>query len=353
LLGLAVTFIIQREYRTEITRSFDLIGFVAMSLFLSCLLLALSNANAAWNTGGWTSAFSLTCFSLALAGLVTFLIVEFSVTHPLIELRLLADRNFGLGNLVMFVFGMGMFGSTFLMPLYLQNAMGYTAFQAGMFFLPVGLIQMTVGPTTGLLVDRINPKITAVTGVVGLSLSLFLNHYLSLYSEHAQIMTSLYIRGFAMGMMFTSMSTLALSDIPRHKMAQASGLFNVIRQIGGSFGIAMFGTMLTHRAIIHQADLGGTISQYGPAFKAVMARLVQHTRQIGYGTTAGALAQAQNILGTHIGLRAFVAAVADDFLIASGITACCLVLILLLKNPRRDGGSKPAAIEGTRAVNRR
>ena len=148
-----------------------------------------------------------------------------------------------------------------------------------------------------------------------------------------------------MGMMFTSMSTLALSSIPRHKMAQASGLFNVIRQIGGSFGIAMFGTMLTHRAIIHQADLGGAIDQNSPAFRAVMAHLMQHTRQIGYGTASGALAQAQNILGTHIGLRAFVAAVADDFLIASGIAASSLLLILTLKRPQRGGGHAPTAID--------
>jgi DHA2 family multidrug resistance protein len=153
--------------------------------------------------------------------------------------------------MVLFIFGVGMFGSTFLLPLYLQNALGYTAFQTGLVFLPVGLLQGIMAPLSGIMSDKSNPKVPLFIGIALLAFSMYLNSFLSLYSEHFQIMLPLYIRGFAMGLVFTPLSTIALSEIHRQKIAQATGLFNVIRQIGGSFGVAVFGTLLIRREIFH------------------------------------------------------------------------------------------------------
>jgi DHA2 family multidrug resistance protein len=331
IIGIIATIIIQREYKTERTRSFDLTGFLAVAVFLTFLLLALTGGNSSWNTGGWTSTYILTCFALSAIGLVVFLTVEFSVKHPLIELRLLKNHNYGLSNLILFIFGLGMFGSTFLLPLYLQNALGYTAFQAGLVFLPVGILQGLLSPLAGLLSDRINPKIPASVGIVLMALSFYLNYFLSPFSEHAQIATALYIRGFAMGLLFTPLSTLALSEIPREKMAQASGMFNVIRQIGGSFGVAIMGTMLTRRQIFHSAIYGGAIDQYSPVFKNTIIRLQHFAQYTAGGTGSDALARAQALALLHIRQQAFVSAVDDDFFIAAGITIACLFLLLFLK----------------------
>lgn len=141
IVGLFATIIIQREYKTEHTRSFDVLGFVSMAVFLSALLLALTDGNAAWNTRGWTSPFIVSCFAISAVSLVVFLSVELTIAHPLIDLRLLKDFNFSLANCILFIFGFGMFGSTFLLPLYLQTSLGYTAFQAGSLFLPSGLFK--------------------------------------------------------------------------------------------------------------------------------------------------------------------------------------------------------------------
>ncbi|HQT92867.1 MAG TPA: DHA2 family efflux MFS transporter permease subunit, partial [Candidatus Kryptobacter bacterium] len=221
ILGVFATTVIQREYKTEHTRSFDLLGFASVAVFLTFLLLALTDGNASWNTGGWTSTFILACFALSLIGLVVFLITEFKVKHPLIELRLLKDFNFGITNIVLFIFGLGMFGSTFLMPLYLQNSLNYTPFQAGLVFLPVGILQGIMAPVAGVLSDRVDARIPAAIGIILLGISMYLNYFLSLFSMHSQIMLPLYLRGFAMGLMFTPLSTLALTNVPRHKMAQA------------------------------------------------------------------------------------------------------------------------------------
>ena len=265
ILGMFATIVIQREYRTEHVRSFDAGGFVSVTVFLTSLLLALTSGNAAWNTGGWTSPFMIACYILASLGALAFFIIESMVEHPLIDLGLLKNFNFGLTNLVLFIFGLGMFGSTFLLPLYLQNSLGYTAYEAGLMFLPMGILQGILAPIAGYLSDKQNPKIPALVGIVLLAASLYMNSFISVFSERDQIMISLYVRGIGMGLIFTPLSTLALLDIPRRKMAQASGLFNVIRQVGGSFGVAILGAMLTRRMVYHAAIYGQAIDQNSPS----------------------------------------------------------------------------------------
>ncbi|MGD0038613.1 MAG: DHA2 family efflux MFS transporter permease subunit, partial [Bacteroidota bacterium] len=136
IIGLFATMVIQREYKTEHTRSFDVIGFISMATFICALMLALTDGNASWNTGGWSSPFIVSCFVLSAFALVVFLVTEFTIEHPIIDLSLFKDFNFSIANGILFIFGLGMFGSTFLLPLYLQTSLGYTAFQAGVLFLP-------------------------------------------------------------------------------------------------------------------------------------------------------------------------------------------------------------------------
>ena len=337
ILGVFATMVIQREYKIQSGRSFDIVGFLSVVLFLAPLLIALSDGIASWNTGGWTSPFILTCFALSLIGLVTFLSVEFNVRDPLIELRLLKNFNFGMSNLVLFIFGMGMFGSTFLLPLYLQNGLGYTAFQAGSLFLPLGLIMAVMGPISGVLSDKMNPKIIAVTGIALLALSLFVNYYLSLFSMTSDIMVSLYLRGLGMALIFTPLNTLALSDVPRDRMAQASGLFNVIRQIGGSFGVAIMGTLLTDRTIFHNTVYGQNVSTASPVTQNVLHGLQNFAQQALGSTLSLASMRANALLVYNISQQAFVSAVDDDFLVAAMITIACVVPIFFLRYKKRQG----------------
>jgi DHA2 family multidrug resistance protein len=345
VIGVAATVLIQREYRSERVRSFDIVGFLSLAAFLAGLLLALTNGNASWNTGGWTSPYILTCLALSAVGLVVFLITEFTVKHPLIDLRLFKDFNFSLANLALFVFGLGMFGSTFLLPLYLQNSLGYTAFQAGLFFLPVGLLQGLFAPLSGLVTDRISPKIPGFIGIILMAYSFYLNHQLSLFSGHSEIASSLVFRGLGMGLLFTPLSTLALAGIPRERMAQASGLFNVVRQIGGSFGVAIFGTLLTRRVLIHTANFGAAIDAYSPAFRGALTRLQGFAQHAVGGTTAQAAARANALVYGHVANQAMVAAIDDDFLIAAVITVLCILFLIFLRSPVKGRRGRAAGLE--------
>jgi DHA2 family multidrug resistance protein len=346
IAGMLATAIIQKEYKNKQVGPFDPIGFISVTLFLPFLLYALTEGSSSTNSAGWGSPVVLVCFAVAAVSFVVFISAEFIVEYPIIDLRLLKDYNFAVSNVVTFIFGIGMFGSTFLLPLYLQNSLGYTALQAGSVFLPVGIIQGFVAPMAGLSSNRINPKFLIIAGLLLLTLSFYMNSQMSFLTEHHFIMTTLYIRGVAMGIVFAPLTAAAVVDIPRHKMGQASGLLNVIRQVGGSFGVAVLTTILTTRVIYHAQSYGEMIQSNSPAYHAAM-------RNIGYFITnsmgtVGSIAerQGQSILMSHVARQSFVQAIDDDFLLAALITLVSAVPVIFLKIGLRGKGK----ISGTEPV---
>ena len=336
IMGLFATAVIQREYKTERVRSFDVVGFISMATFLCALLLALTDGNASWNTGGWTSPFIVSCFVTAVISLIVFFITELVIEHPLIDLSLFKDFNFSVANGILFIFGFGMFGSTFLLPLYLQLSLGYTAFQACSLFLPVGIIQAITAPISGFLSDKVDPRIPAGIGIVLLAFSLFINSSLSMYSEHHQIMLALYIRGFAMGLMFTPLNMTALSNVPKHKIGQASGLFNIIRQLGGSFGIAFMSTMLLRRTIYHMSTYSQMVNPQSDAYRAVAQHLTRFSMNAVGGNQTVSAMRANALIASHISTQSFIRAVGDDFMVAAIITIVALGPILFLRTKKRE-----------------
>jgi DHA2 family multidrug resistance protein len=338
IAGMMATAIIQKEYRNKDVGPFDLVGFLSVTIFLPFLLYALTEGNASTNSGGWSSPVVLSCFAISGIAFVVFISAEFIVDHPIIDLRLLKDYNFAISNVVTFIFGIGMFGSTFLLPLYLQNSLGYTALQAGSVFLPVGIIQGFVAPMAGFATTRINPKFLILGGALLLAFTFYLNSDMSYLTEHSYIMITLYIRGVAMGVMFAPLTAAAVVDIPRHKMGQASGLLNVIRQVGGSFGVAILTTILTTRINYHTQSFGEMIQSNSPAYHQVLQN-IRYFITAGSGST-GSLAdrQGQTILMSYVTKQSFVQAIDDDFLLAAVITMVCAIPVLFLKIGRRGKG---------------
>jgi DHA2 family multidrug resistance protein len=335
IIALLFTVIIQREFVKKNTSKFDYIGFISVIIFLPVLLFALSEGNAQTNSEGWSAPYILLCFAISIIGFAVFITQELTTENPLLDLKLLKDKNFGLANLVLFLFGIGMFGSTFLLPMYLQNSMGYTALQSGAVFLPVGIIQGAMSPLSGWFTDKVNAKLPLVLGIGLLIISFYLNSQLSYLTEHSFVMTSLYLRGLGMGMIFTPLSSYSLSTIPRDKMAQASGITNTVRQVGGSFGVALLSTMLTARVNYHVQIFGGALQSNTQIFKNTVGNLagyIQHSA----GSSAGIAArQGQSVLMSHVSTQAFIEGINDDFLIAAGITALCFVPIIFMRKKKK------------------
>ena len=335
IAALLFTVVIQREFIHPTARKFDLVGFISVVVFLPVLLYALSEGNAQTNSEGWSAPYILICFAISAIGLAVFITQELTTKYPLIELRLLKDRNFGMTNIIMFVFSMGMFGSTFLLPLYLQNSMGYTALQSGSVFLPVGIIQGIMSPVSGIFSDKVNAKGPVIVGVGLLVLSFYLNSNLSFLTERSYVMTSLYIRGFGMGMIFTPLSTMSLLTMPREKMAQASGISNTIRQIAGSMGVALLSTVLTARVNFHAQIFGGAIQSTSQAFQTTTHNMAYYIQQHAGGAYSTALKQSQSILMSNVSSQAFIQGVNDDFLLAAGITMLGFIPILMLRSNKK------------------
>jgi len=345
IAGLLAAWIVLREHRSDNIRTFDLIGFLSLALFLTSILLALSNGNSAWNTGGWTSPYILTNFALSIVGLTIFLIAEFTVKHPLIDIGLFRSFNFTMSNVVLFIFGVGMFGSNFLLPIYLQNSLGYTPLQAGLVFLPVGILLGITAPFAGAFVDRYNGKIPPLIGLALLALTFYQFSFLSLFSERAQIMIPLVLRGVAMGLIFSPLTTISLSDIPNRQMAQASGLINVIRQIGGSIGVAIFGTILTQRTIFHAAMYGNQLGLSPESYNRTISDLAHFAIRATGGTIRSAELKAVSMVGHFVQSQAFVQAVDDVFLLATFVLVASLIPVLFLRTKNRTQRSSPASMD--------
>ncbi len=336
ILAMLFTLIIQSEYKSGLKRKFDIVGFVSVTIFLPLTLYTLSEVNSADNSAGWHAPYILLCGAISLLALVVFITAELAGTHPLIDLRLLKNRNFGIGNLIMLFFSMGMFGSTFLLPIYLQNSMGYTALQAGMVFLPVGIIQGVVAPVSGRISDKLSPKIPGIAGVILMALSFYLNSRLSFLTEIHTIMISLYLRGFAMGLLFTSLSTATLLEMPKEKMAQASGVVNSIRQLGGSLGVAILATLLTSRINYHSQEFGGAINSRSEIYQQTASRIKTYMIHEAGSSPSEATGQAQYLMISNLETQAYIQGINDDFLVASVLTLIGGIPIVFFRSRRKE-----------------
>lgn len=320
ILAMLFTIIIQSEYKHPTRRKFDLAGFISVTIFLPLTLYALSETTAATNSQGWHAPYILLCAAVSAIALAVFITTEFTAEDPIIDLRLLRNYNFGLAQFIMLFFSIGMFGSTFLLPVYLQNSMGYTALQAGSVFLPVGLIQGFIAPLSGRISDKLNPKIPIIAGILLMAFSFYLNSKLSFLSEMKAIMISLYIRGFGMGFTFTAMNTISLLEIPREKMAQASGISNSIRQLGGSLGVAFLATMLTTRTVYHEQQYGSALNVKSQTYQQTSGNLKYYGQHIAGASPAVASSFSQTAIISNINKQAYIEGINDDFLISGIVT---------------------------------
>lgn len=341
ILAMIFTIIIQSEYRNRKTRKFDVAGFISVTIFLPLTLYILSQGNAATNSAGWHAPFILIYGAIAVIALTVFITAELTVKEPLLDLRLLMNHNFGIANIILVIFSLGMFGSTFLLPVYLQNSLGYSALQAGSVFLPMGIIQGIIAPLSGKISDRLSPKIPLFVGVVLFAFSFYLNSKLSWLTELNFIMISLYLRGVAMGLMFTALTTVSLSEIPREKMAQASAITNSIRQLGGSLGVALLATLLTGRVNFHAQIYGGALKSDSEVFHQTTQKIRYHLQNEAGSSPSNSTRQSQAYLISNLSKQAYISGIDDDFLLAGLITLVGGIPIIFLHTKKLKNKNIP------------
>ncbi|HEY5124613.1 MAG TPA: DHA2 family efflux MFS transporter permease subunit [Ignavibacteria bacterium] len=335
IIGIVITMIIQKEYVSKIVRKFDLIGFLSISIFLPFILYAFSESTAATNSEGWSAPYILFCLAISAISLTVFITTELLVKEPLIDLKLFANHNYLISNITLFIFGVGMFGSTFLLPLYLQNSLGYSALQSGAVFLPIGFIQGGISPFVGILSDKTSPKILILIGIVLFAISFYLNSTFSFLTEHNFIMVSLYIRGVGLGMIFTPLTTVSMLEIPHSKMGQASSLFNIIRQLGGSFGVAILATILSTRINYHVQMFGESIKINSQELHNVTNNLNYYIEKRTGSPLQVAQKQSRALISMNLTNQAYIQGIDDDFLIAAGLTLIGGIPVFFLHSKKK------------------
>jgi DHA2 family multidrug resistance protein len=311
-------------------RRFDFIGFISFSVFLAGLLIALTQGQ----REGWNSDYILACFGFSLLGLIPFIFSGILREDPIIDLRLFLIHNFLMANIINFMRAVAIFGSMFLLPLFLQNLMGYTALRTGFILVPTALAVALVSPLSGIISDRIGPRIPLFVGTALTGISLYIYKDLSLNSDYWFLFWTQMVRGIGMGLINAPLMSTALNAIRREQTSIASGLLTVNMQVGGAFGIAMMGTALQRREFFHYAHY---MEQINNAFSTPVSRALSGMQELllraGHAP-AEVVEKGQALLALWVQKQAAVSAFEDAFVLAAVFITAGILPTLLIRNIR-------------------
>ncbi|MDB5121412.1 MAG: transporter [Sphingobacteriales bacterium] len=219
----------------------------------------------------------------SVLGLLFFIWREMTTDHPIVNFKILRHRSFAVGMFTSFILGFGLYGSVFIFPIFCQQLLGFTAQQTGELMFPGGLVTIVLMPFIGMMLKKKIPAQFMATGGM-LLFFVFLNMLSnsSLSSGTNEFMWPLIIRGAGMALLFVPLTTLALQDLKGHEIGQGSGLNNMMRQLGGSFGIAALTTLLHIRQGVHRSTLIEHVNVYNPAFNERFNMIVKSFMAKGY-----------------------------------------------------------------------
>jgi DHA2 family multidrug resistance protein len=270
---------------------------------------------------------------------IAFIIWELKSKEPIVDLRVLLNRNFAVGTSLMIVMGIVLYGKIALLPLFLQTLLGYPAVSSGMAVSPRGFGAIVSMLIVGRMIGKIRSRYLIMFGFTVLGYSTYLFSKINLEISISSIVYPSIISGFAMGFIFVPLTTMALGTLSNEQMGNASGVFNLMRNTGGSMGIAMVTTLLARGTQIHQAALVGNLSPYNPVFQQRLKQLsdVFATRS---GQTTGMQQAYASLYGTLV-RQAAVLSYADVFRLLAFLCLLCIPATLLFERVKAKPGAVP------------
>ncbi|MEY2414377.1 MAG: transporter, family, multidrug resistance protein [Acidobacteriaceae bacterium] len=309
----------------------DYVGLSFVALGLGTLQVVLDKGQ---RDDWFESHFILALTIISVASLVFVALWEWNHKDPVIDLHLYKERTFASANLMMFMLGFALLGSTLLLPLFMQTLLGYTAQQAGMGLSPGGFAIMVLMPLVGFLLSRVDPRKLMVFGLVVLSFSLYNMTRFTLGVDFRTVVIARTIQAVGMAFLFVPINTAAYAYLPREKNNAASGLMNLARNIGGSVGISVVTTMLDRRAQFHQTHLSSHLSASNPNMRSA---LLGAASRLGGGNTAAGMHKAYATIEGMVFRQATMLAYIDDFWLLAIAILAMVPVVFLMKKPRRGG----------------
>jgi len=305
----------------------DYIGLGLISLGLGFLQVTLDKGQ---QEDWFGSQFVILTTSLAAAGLAGAVFWELAQKEPVVDLRLLANRNFGLATFTIFMLGLVLYGSTVLLPIFLQTLMGYTALLSGLVLSPGGLVVLFMMPLVGRLVQKVEARWLIVFGLTVVMLSLFQMARFNLDIDYQTAMMARAFQSLGLAFLFVPISTAAFYFIPKSKINNATGLMNLARNIGGSFGIAHVTTMLARRAQFHQNILAGHLTPLDGRYQAALAGTARTLISRGSDPVQAAN-QAQGLLYGLLQRHSTMLAFVDVFWLLGVMFVALIPLVFFMK----------------------
>ncbi|HVO01550.1 MAG TPA: MDR family MFS transporter [Candidatus Cybelea sp.] len=314
----------------------DWIGIGAMAIGLGALQTVLEEGN---KDDWFGSDFILNLSIVAAVALSAFIVIELVVKRPLLNLRLLLRRNFGLGTLSNVLLGAALYGSSFILPLYLSQTQGYNAEQIGEVLAWTGLPQLVMIPLVPRLMKVVDPRALLVVGFALFAASNFLNTGLTLDYAAPQLLWPNIVRAIGQALLLVPLSAMATAGIEVENAGSASGLFNMTRNLGGAIGIALLQTLLTKREQFHSNVLTGSVSLFSEATRQRISDLTHYFLTHGVSDAGSARHEAIVAIGRTVHRQATVLGYSDVFMILGAALVIALFLVLLLKKHGHVSGA--------------
>ncbi len=335
---MTAAFIVDPPYLERIRMKIDYAGIFFLSVGLGFLQVVLDKGQ---REDWFSSEFILWTSFVGVASLAAFVWNELFVENPIVNLRIFRNRTFSAANLVMFFAFFNLFGSIVLLPIYLTTLMGYTSSLAGLVLGPGGVATMIAMPVAGQLVTRVNPKFLLGFGIAVASYAVHLMSRFNLQADFESIIWPRIVLGVGMGFLFIPLNTLAMSRISREEMGNATGLFNLLRNLGGSFGVAFVTTLLARRAQFHQEHLAAHLSPLDRNLQLAFPQLSQTLQERGLDPgllQQGTLGSIYNQLLQQASMLSFN----DVFFVLSILMILILPLVFIMRPG--PGGETPGRI---------
>jgi MFS transporter, DHA2 family, multidrug resistance protein len=328
----------RRKARLAAGVSLDYVGFSLLTIGMGALQIMLDKGQEEdWFASPFITGLAVT----ATAALAAFIVWELRRSDSIVDLRLLKSPNFAIGSVLMFMLGFILLGSTVLLPLMVQTLFGYTATDAGMVLSPGGFAIMLMMPVVGNLVARVDPRWLIVLGLAVTSLALFHMTNFDLNIDYRTIAWARVFQSIGLAFLFIPINTVAFLGVPPEKSNNASAIINMMRNIGGSFGIALATTLVARRQQYHQSVLVEHVNPFSSQYDATI-QAMQQAFAASSATAADALQKAQALLYLTVQKQSTMLSYIDSFW-ALGVLAAMLVpLCFVMRRPQPQAGVPPA-----------
>lgn len=318
----------------------DWTGILLLILGVGSLQIVLERGE----SEDWFSTRYITILTaVAVIALTAFVLWELTTKSPVVDLRVLKDRSLATGTVFTFILGFGLYSSVFIFPVFVQNLLGFNAMQTGLILLPGSLATALMMPIVGRMLQKgVPPQILTASGFVIFFLFTRMLSHSTLASGRGDFFWPLILRGAGLGLLFVPLTTMALSGLRGKDIAQGAGLTNMMRQLGGSFGVALVATFVQFRSWTHRVNLLSHVSIYD---ETVRERIAATTRGMMAGGASfyEAQKQAYAALEGAVVRQTLLLTYMDAFRVVGIFFLCCIPLLLLFKR-RRGPAPEPVSM---------